>query len=523
MRAAFTRERDHTTMPTWLKGIRPNSVGNTRLEKAYHGDGPPRQHYASGGAVKRIHKYLGGGLVGGAAPDATGSPAKKSLGHKGRKAKGQGAGVGNPKVTVINMPPQHPPMPGGPMMAGIRPPVPPMPPPGAAGPAPPPPVGPMAGAPPIPRPGGGPPTLGAKFGGRIRSLFKRGGRVHDKHDEHHDHDHDGDYKHGGVVGKPKGVGHEIHGQADSKGAPRQHFANKGFLHGDQKTNTSTAATNKDTPKGGTKDVTKGPYNKFSYKWQTSNAHEDSPAPPAPKHRIADHSDLKEDQGTDTTNNKLYAHGGKVHHGHHEHHGDGPHHHHHTSSHHKGHDGHHGHHHADHDGGKHHVSHHSKGHHVEVHHHHHKKGGKVHKHAGGKVHHELTGGGVKDASTEGDHFDVLKEKHGGDVKGHHKHHRAHKKYGGPADGKMSSHHDGYPAKYPGTAKNQPNQEWHDGVLEAKHEDGHEEDVHLHEKHGGVAHHHFAQGGRIPPGAGLHVDEGGSGSGPGRDAKIKHWGK
>lgn len=111
------------------------------------------------------------------------------------------------------------------------------------------------------------------------------------------------------------------------------------------------------------------------------------------------------------------HGGKVHHEHHSH------------SHHKDHDGHHGHHHADHDGGKHHVSHHSKAHHLEVHHHHHKKGGHVHKAAGGgafaksKVQAQEHDDGVIEAKQEGDHREILHEKKGGMAHKHHHHHKA----------------------------------------------------------------------------------------------------
>jgi len=458
-----------------MKGIRPGSEGNTRLEKSFGGDGPPRSHYASGGTVKaRIFKAFGGGLAGGPSPDALGSPAKKSLGRKGRKAS---KGDGGIKITNITMPgaggagpvgPHNIMPPPGPMAMAPRPPVPPMPPPGAAGPPPPPPVGPAPGAPIPPRV--------AKFGGRIKAFF-RGGTVKGI---------------GGNIGKPKGKGHMITGEAHADGSPKPRYADKGFLKGDgdQFSNTSTAPMNRDTPKGGTKNVVRGAYDKWNYKEQTSNTAENNRLPPAPKYRIADHNELKEDRGTDTTNQKL-KHGGIVHHGHHdhgEHHGHR--HHHHGGSTHKEHDGHHGHHHAEHGDGKHHVSHHSKAHHMEVHHHHHKKGGHVHKHDGGKVHpeHELRGGGVEDASSEGDHFDILNET----GKGKH-HHRDHKRYGGKTGGRMSEHHDPYPAKY-GGATSSPNQMWHDGVLEASHEDGHEKDVHLHERHGGVAHHH-KHGGRV----------------------------
>ena len=144
------------------KLARPGSEGNMRLLKAYGGGStPPRQHYATGGAVKGDNPSLAEGLAAG------GSPAKASLARPGRKMPGKGKKDAKTNVNVVIMPKGEdgkPPMPPPGAMAGLPPPPmppgPPMPPPGAGGP-----------------PGGPPPPMMRKAGGRVNKA--EGGEVDD--------------------------------------------------------------------------------------------------------------------------------------------------------------------------------------------------------------------------------------------------------------------------------------------------------------------------------------------------------
>ena len=147
------------------KLARPGSEGNMRLLKAYGGGStPPRQHYATGGAVKGDNPSLTEGL------SAAGSPAKASLARPGRKMPGKGKKDAKTNVNVVIMPKGEdgkPPMPPPGAMAGLPPPPmppgPPMPPPGAGGP----PGG----------PGGPPPPMMRKAGGRVNKA--EGGIISD--------------------------------------------------------------------------------------------------------------------------------------------------------------------------------------------------------------------------------------------------------------------------------------------------------------------------------------------------------
>lgn len=132
------------------KIARPGSEGNMRLLKQYGGGStPPRQHYASGGAVKGENPSLAEGL------SAAGGPSKMGAGKKSGKAKKEA----KTNVNVVIMPKGD----------DAKPPMPPMPmPPGAAAGMPPPPMPP---GPPMPPPGAGPggppPPMMRKAGGRV--------------------------------------------------------------------------------------------------------------------------------------------------------------------------------------------------------------------------------------------------------------------------------------------------------------------------------------------------------------------
>lgn len=150
---------------------RPGSEGNTRLLKAYGGGSkPPRQHYATGGAVKGENPSLDEGME--AAPIADLGDEKPS---KSKKDKGDKKDA-KTSINIVVMPKADA--------------APPMPPPGAAGMSPPPPM-PM---PPMPPPGAGPggppmPPMRAS-GGRVSSKdqatkhdvtgtsYAKGGKVH---------------------------------------------------------------------------------------------------------------------------------------------------------------------------------------------------------------------------------------------------------------------------------------------------------------------------------------------------------
>lgn len=84
---------------TYMKSVRSGAEGNTRLQKQYGGGStPPRQHYASGGAVKGGgNPSLDEGL------SAAGSPAKPSLARPGRKMAGKGGKKDGKKGTNVNV------------------------------------------------------------------------------------------------------------------------------------------------------------------------------------------------------------------------------------------------------------------------------------------------------------------------------------------------------------------------------------------------------------------------------------
>lgn len=132
---------------------RPGSEGNTRLLAKYGGGSkPPRQHYATGGAVKGENPALDEGME--AAPIADLGDEKPS---KSKKDKGDKKDA-KTSINIVVMPKADA--------------APPMPPPGAAGMSPPPPM-PM---PPMPPPGAGP------GGPPMPPMRAKGGRVM-KHDD----------------------------------------------------------------------------------------------------------------------------------------------------------------------------------------------------------------------------------------------------------------------------------------------------------------------------------------------------
>lgn len=124
---------------------RPGSEGNTRLLKAYGGgSSPPRQHYATGGAVKGDNPALAEGLASAPLSDKPSKSAKK--GDKSKKD-------AKINVNVIVAPKEDKPA---------------MPPVGPAGLAPPP----MPPGPPMPPPGG--PTMPMRAsGGRVKDDAKQ--------------------------------------------------------------------------------------------------------------------------------------------------------------------------------------------------------------------------------------------------------------------------------------------------------------------------------------------------------------
>lgn len=161
------------------KIARPGSEGNMRLLKAYGGGStPPRQHFATGGAVRSGgNPALDEGL------SASGEPARPNLSRPGRKMKGKDKKEAKTNINIVVMGKDKdaaPPAPG-PMAA--------------AGPMPPPPM-PMPPKPPM----GGPP-VGPDIGPPM-PMRKSGGRV-EKHDDaamdkkmiadavhkHEEHDH----------------------------------------------------------------------------------------------------------------------------------------------------------------------------------------------------------------------------------------------------------------------------------------------------------------------------------------------
>lgn len=182
------------------KIARPGSEGNTRLLKEYGGGStPPRQHYATGGAVRGgDNPALDEGM------SASGEASRPNLARPGRKMKGKDKDKAKTKtnINIVVMGKDKdatPPVPG-PMAA--------------AGPMPPPAM-PMPMKPPM-----GPPMAGPD--GPSMPMRKAGGRV-EKHDDaamdkkmvaaavhkHEEHDHPGKpmtkLAKGGPANPPAGI------------------------------------------------------------------------------------------------------------------------------------------------------------------------------------------------------------------------------------------------------------------------------------------------------------------------------